>query len=208
MLKVAILAPIASSLYSRLVVHRLAQIDTVDVTGIVVRTPWTWQRIRSEVKRDGSRLIKKVFAKMVQGDRRYADDDAMAPPALKREWGLEANTLAELSKHFDLPYLVVKDHNDNASLNFLKRSEPDLIVFTGGGLIRQALLDIPSFGVLNCHMGILPEYRGMDVVEWPFVEQSEPRPWLGLTLHLMDQGVDTGPILSRCQVATAPGDTF
>ena len=46
MMRVVVLAPISTSLYSRIVVHTLARDSGVEVTGIVVRTPWTLNRIR------------------------------------------------------------------------------------------------------------------------------------------------------------------
>ncbi len=42
-------------------------------------------------------------------------------------------------------------------------------------------------------MGILPDYRGRDVVEWSLLEGQFDR--VGLTVHFMDEGVDTGDIL-------------
>ena len=208
MLKVAMLAPIESSLYARLVVQRLSRMPGVELTGIIVRTPWNWSRLRSEIRRDGSRLFGKVIAKMLKGDKRYAGTDAMTPPALKKEWGLEADSLKALGKQHGILHRTVKDHNDPEALEILRTGQPDLVVFTGGGLIRQSLLDIPTLGVMNCHMGILPEYRGMDVVEWPFLDEDDPASWLGLTLHLMDDGVDTGPIIRRCHVPVKKGDNF
>ena len=208
MLKVAVLAPIDSSLYARLVVQRLSQLADVQVTRIVVRTPWNWRRVRSEIKRDGTRLFRKVMAKMIRGDQRFANTDEMTPLVLKKEWGLEADSLKSLSKQHDIPHHTVTDHNDQEALSILRAGYPDIIVFTGGGLIRKALLEIPKIGVMNCHMGILPMYRGMDVVEWPFLDKDKPEHWLGLTLHLMDEGVDTGPIIRRCPVPVKSGDTF
>ena len=44
-------------------------------------------------------------------------------------------------------------------------------------------------------MGLLPDYRGMDVVEWPILEKNFKK--LGLTTHLMDTGIDTGKIIQK-----------
>ena len=41
------------------------------------------------------------------------------------------------------------------------------VIFTGGGILGQPLLETARVGILNCHAGILPKYRGMDVIEWP-----------------------------------------
>ena len=49
---------------------------------------------------------------------------------------------------------------------------------------------------INCHMGILPKYREMDVVEWPFLLGDKN---VG-TCHIMDSGVDTGDILEIVHV--------
>jgi methionyl-tRNA formyltransferase len=52
-------------------------------------------------------------------------------------------------------------------------------------------------------MGLLPRYRGMDVVEWPILEGRNE---VGVTLHFMDRGVDTGPILTTRNVPIRAGD--
>jgi methionyl-tRNA formyltransferase len=61
-------------------------------------------------------------------------------------------------------------------------------------MIRETLLNACGEGVLNCHMGPLPRYRGMDVVEWPFLEESF-HARTAVTVHFMNQGLDTGPII-------------
>ena len=75
----------------------------------------------------------------------------------------------------------------------MKELKPDLVVFTGGRLIRDNILKNSGAGVVNCHMGILPMYRGVDVVEWPILNED----WnnIGLTIHFMVKGIDTGDIL-------------
>jgi methionyl-tRNA formyltransferase len=88
----------------------------------------------------------------------------------------------------------------------LRHSKPDLVVFTGGGLIRQAVLDNSGQGVVNCHMGVLPHYRGMDVVEWPILEGHFDR--VGITVHFMDKGVDTGDILQVRQIPLQLSETI
>jgi len=47
-------------------------------------------------------------------------------------------------------------------------------------------------------MGILPHYRGMDVVEWPFLENNNSE--VGITCHLMDKGIDTGDIIDIMKI--------
>src|SRR5205823_2979375 len=58
--------------------------------------------------------------------------------------------------------------------------------------------------ILNAHMGLLPAFRGMNVVEWAALEGTH----VGCTVHWIDSGVDTGPILATREVDVAGCDTI
>lgn len=208
MMRIALLSPIHNSLYSRLVAHLVSSESDMQLVCAVVRTPWNLKRIRSEMARDGVRLLKKVQQKLVLGDQAYPQDDVETLPALAKRVGLIDKNIGEICRAHDIPCLTAKDHNDPRALELLKSLNPDVIAFTGGGLLRKELLSIPRLGVLNCHSGLLPVYRGMDVVEWPMVEERLQEIDVGLTLHFMDVGVDTGSILLQRRVEIRHGDTI
>jgi folate-dependent phosphoribosylglycinamide formyltransferase PurN len=86
----------------------------------------------------------------------------------------------------------------------LERLAPDLLVLLGADIVPPEVLAVPRVGSINAHYGLLPAYRGMNVTEWS-VYCDAP---VGVTVHLVDTGVDTGPILLREEIAPAPGDTF
>ena len=207
-MKVAILAPIGNSLYSLNTTHLLAQQKDVQVTGIVVRTPWDLARFRSEFQRDGVRLMRKVLNKWLLREKPLDFDGDETLLSQSRKIHLNEKTLFEWAKNRDIPILTVSDHNQPDSQLFLEKAAPDLIVFTGGGLIRENILRVPRMGVINCHSGWLPKYRGMDAIEWAVLEAGSRKPEVGITLHFMDRGVDTGPILLRYKVEVKKGDTF
>jgi methionyl-tRNA formyltransferase len=119
--------------------------------------------------------------------------------------GISLDNVKNLVKH-GTKVQFVNDLNSVEVENSLKELQPDLIIFTGGGLIKENILNCSGRGVLNCHMGILPLYRGMDVVEWPILCNDIDN--LGLTVHLMEKGVDTGPILSHRYIKPEPYDTI
>ena len=210
MIRLAVLAPIKTSLYSRLVVHLAAQDPEVSLTEVVVRTPWTYRRISSELRRDGSRLLWKAYNKLVLGENAYNATDKETIRALAQRVNLPGRSLDNLATVHGFSLSVVKDYTDHKAIEALQNARPDVVVFTGGGMIRKDMLDIPTIGTLNCHFGILPPYRGTDVVEWPLVERDrdhEP-PQIGLTVHAMEQGLDTGPILFCQPLEIRPDDTF
>ncbi len=83
----------------------------------------------------------------------------------------------------------------------LKQWSADLAIFTGGNILRDEVLKVPRLGILNSHLALLPEVRGMSSPEWSLLSGVP----LGITIHCMDSGVDTGPILLRREFAGADG---
>lgn len=191
MKRAILLAPIDTSNFSVAVLNEVLRLENIQVVGVVVRKI-TWNRVRHEWKRDGIRLLRKVFVKLVLRERHTFVPSQ--PDARDRNKSLSKVSLAALCQSQSIPLHTTININSDKTKEFIRKFKPDVGVFTGGGLIREGVLELFTTGVLNCHVGALPEYRGMDVIEWPFLVNQEI-PQLGMTLHLMDKGVDTGPIL-------------
>lgn len=121
-------------------------------------------------------------------------------PFLKNESGI-FRTLREVAAFYGFPIVVGKDQNAPDSIARVRRWSPDLIVFTGGNILRMPLLDVPHLGVLNVHLGLLPEIRGMSSPEWSLLKGVP----VGVTIHYLDAGIDTGPILQRYEFTDAAG---
>jgi methionyl-tRNA formyltransferase len=86
-----------------------------------------------------------------------------------------------------------------ASLN------PDVIVVAAyAQKLPQAVLDIPAFGCINIHPSLLPRHRGVSPVTAAILSGDS---FTGVSVMLMDQGWDTGPVLSRAQVPISARDT-
>jgi methionyl-tRNA formyltransferase len=102
-------------------------------------------------------------------------------------------SLREVAALYGFPILVCKNQNASASVAQLKEWSPDLIVFTGGNILRSPLLDVPRLGVINLHLGLLPEIRGMSSPEWSLLNNVA----VGVTVHYINNGIDTGPVLGR-----------
>ena len=87
----------------------------------------------------------------------------------------------------------------------LRSSEIDLLVNVHSlNLIHPAVLGAPRIGSFNLHPGPLPEYAGLNVPSWT-IYCGEP--WHGVTLHWMDEGIDTGPVAWQERFVIEPTDT-
>lgn len=199
-----IFSPSRFSLYTSTVTEMLIRRGKV-IQAIFVRRLLNPSRFGSEYRRDGSRLIAKVWRKLFLRQAAYQGDGENIVRFRKR-LGLSAERLSQISQTDTIPIISCNDLNDEKVLKGLENIKPDLVVFTGGGLIRQPVLDRAGNGVLNCHMGLLPEFRGMDVVEWPILMKRPDQ--VGISVHFMDRGVDTGDILSVKKIPPISGETI
>ena len=110
-------------------------------------------------------------------------------------------SLREVARAYGFPVVACGDQNSPRAVAQLKQWSPDLAIFTGGNILRDEVLKVPRLGILNAHLALLPEIRGMSSPEWSLL-CGVP---LGATIHFMDSGVDTGPILLRREFAGADG---
>ena len=83
--------------------------------------------------------------------------------------------------------------------------KPDVMVVAAfGQILPQSVLDIPAFGCLNIHPSLLPKYRGVAPVPAAILNGDE---FTGVSIMLMDKGIDTGPVLTTVHVPVLPQDT-
>ena len=82
---------------------------------------------------------------------------------------------------------------------------PDLIVVAAfGQILPKAVLDLPPKGSLNVHASLLPHWRGASPIQAAIAAGDDHS---GVTIMLMDEGLDTGPILSQRSVPLPFGIT-
>lgn len=81
---------------------------------------------------------------------------------------------------------------------------PDLIVVVAyGQILPAAILHLPKFGCLNVHTSLLPKFRGAAPIQWAILEDEKET---GITIMKMDEGLDTGPIVSVAKTPVTPED--
>jgi len=97
--------------------------------------------------------------------------------------------------------------NSPEGLQALADCDPDLIVsIRYRRILREQAIAIPRKGVLNLHSGILPDYRGVMATFWAMLNEE---PEIGATLHwIVDNGVDTGPVIGISRARTRPLESY
>lgn len=81
---------------------------------------------------------------------------------------------------------------------------PDLIITCyWPRLLKPEIFNIPKYGCINFHPSLLPKNRGWYPSVWPFIDGSPA----GVTLHKIDQGADTGPIIAQKELKIDETDT-
>jgi len=109
------------------------------------------------------------------------------------------------AQRLGLPVLQPPSLRDPEVLAGLRALSPEVIVVVAyGQILRQEVLEIPARGVLNVHPSLLPRWRGASPIPAAILAGEERT---GVTIILMDAGMDSGPILSRTNVPINDADT-
>jgi methionyl-tRNA formyltransferase len=110
---------------------------------------------------------------------------------------LTPTAVADAAGELDLPLRELDRVRDGAGFDALDSLEPDvLVVVAYGEILTSDVLDIPRLGSVNVHFSLLPRWRGAAPVQRTILEGDEVT---GVTVMLMDEGMDTGPILASTE---------
>jgi folate-dependent phosphoribosylglycinamide formyltransferase PurN len=94
--------------------------------------------------------------------------------------------------------------NSEGMVAALENERPDLLLLTATGLVSTAVLGVPREATLNSHPGLVPWVRGNGAVEHA-IRHRVP---VGISVHHVDQGADTGDIVRRQLVPVTAADTL
>ncbi len=107
--------------------------------------------------------------------------------------------------NWKLPVIQPVSFKEAEMVTQLASFHPDVIVVAAfGQILPQSVLDIPSYGCINIHPSLLPKFRGASPVVAAILAGSE---FTGVSIMLMDKGLDTGPVLARAQIPISGQDT-
>jgi methionyl-tRNA formyltransferase len=112
--------------------------------------------------------------------------------------GLVSPPLKLAAKSLGLEVVQPPSFKEAGVVAKLAQFRPDVIVVAAfGQLLPRSVLDIPRFGAVNVHPSLLPRFRGASPVASAILAGDE---FTGVSIMLLDEGMDTGPVLARAQI--------
>jgi methionyl-tRNA formyltransferase len=113
------------------------------------------------------------------------------------------NEIVETAGVPDQNVICASRLNQAVTIDQIKSLSPDCGVSAFfGQIIRKPIIDLFPRGIVNLHTSLLPLNRGSWPNVWSIIDQTDA----GVTMHLVDEGVDTGPVLAQEKVVICPTD--
>ncbi len=136
----------------------------------------------------------EVTGVFTQPDKPQGRKMIMTPPPVK-----------ELALANGIPVYQPMKMRDGTALEMLREANPDLaIVVAYGKILPKEILEFPKYGCINIHASLLPKLRGAGPIQWSVINGFEKT---GVTSMQMDEGLDTGDMLIRKEIAIGENET-
>jgi methionyl-tRNA formyltransferase len=135
----------------------------------------------------------------------YGELGAVVVDALDEFTNLGEPHVAELVEKHSLPVYISSNAREPEIESLLADLNADAMVSTNWRTrLPGRLLGMAGLGALNVHDALLPSYSGFGAVNWA-IRNGETE--TGVTVHLMEEELDTGPIVVQHRVPIGPHDT-
>jgi len=137
----------------------------------------------------------KPIAVITSPNKPVGRKQEMTPPPVK-----------VLAHTHNIPVLQPEKVRTPEAVQQIKDLQPDLIIVAAyGKIIPGDILQIPKYGCINVHGSLLPKYRGPSPIQAAILEGEKAT---GITIMVMDENMDTGPMLLQQEITLDSKETF
>lgn len=117
----------------------------------------------------------------------------------------QPNPVVESAKENNIPLLQTALLKQTEAVTWVKNLQPDLLVLAFvTSFVPKDMIDCTQLGGINYHPSLLPQYRGGSAINWAIINGETET---GVSIHYIDEGVDTGPIILQETTAIETSDT-
>jgi methionyl-tRNA formyltransferase len=111
-----------------------------------------------------------------------------------------------IAEKYQIPVAQPERLKNQEFLDYFRNLSPDLVVVAAfGQLLPGEIIRAPRMGCINVHPSLLPNYRGAAPINWALIRGEANT---GVTIMLMDEGMDTGDILTKEETMIGPEEIF
>ncbi len=174
---------------------------TVGVVRVIIEEPvGAKQLLKRRIEKLGAATVagQVLFKAVIEKPLKLTAGDRLRQ--IKRKFGLnDAPIPAEA-------VIAVSSINSPEAIAHLQELQPDVVVVQGTRIIAKRVLQSVACPFINMHAGITPRYRGVHGGYWALATDDAAH--CGVTVHLVDAGIDTGGILAQALIQPTPADSF
>ncbi len=121
---------------------------------------------------------------------------------LKDQDDIFKDKIKSICNHNSITYVEV-DKNENI-LPVLQKMESEIVLSVyWPNILKKEVIDLPEIGIINFHLSFIPFNRGSNPNVWPIIEGTPA----GVTLHFIDEDIDSGQIICQREVEVSITDT-
>jgi methionyl-tRNA formyltransferase len=118
---------------------------------------------------------------------------------------IENPSLEYYAKSFGIPVFKINSPNKIEFCDELQKLHVDLIINQCQSILKKSILDIPKIGVINRHNSLLPKNRGRLTPFWVLYNGEKET---GVTIHFVEEKIDSGAIIVQEKFKVDPNETF
>jgi len=108
--------------------------------------------------------------------------------------------------NYELMQVPAGEINDSKYIKKIKGWKADYFAVFGSSILKEEIISLfKKNHIINIHLGLSPYYRGSGTNFWP--QYEEKLEYVGATIHILDEGIDTGEIIHQCRPSIEIGDT-
>ena len=185
-------------------------------------TPWTWALARKLRERFGeipivveekestgqflARRVRRLGIVTVLGQIAFGITARLIRPLYRRQENEILSREGLVPAPISDRIIKVASANDPKTVELLNQLRPRIVIVSQTRILaRRVLTDVPAV-FINVHTGITPNYRGLHGAYWALAVGDESN--CGVTVHVVDAGIDTGPVIARAIIRPSEFDSY
>lgn len=122
-------------------------------------------------------------------------DDSLQIPFICARNDKPDPILSIKAKERGIDFITHANVNSDEFLEWMSRYNCEIFVsMSFNQIFKSRIINFPEGKIINCHAGKLPYYRGRNILNWVLINDEKE---FGITVHYLDEGIDTGDIISQ-----------